>query len=159
MAVVVVAYNKNFAIAENGEIPWRLSEDFKHFKETTSGGSIIMGRTTYESLPKRPLPMRFNIVLSRDKDYDAPGACVSRTLENAIELARDINFGQEIFIVGGQDVYNSAFELGVVDKVIASEVDNDCIGDRFFPNLSECGWDKKLMKEHEGFRVFEFVHP
>lgn len=157
MATAIVAYNKNFAIAEGGQIPWRLPEDFKHFKETTLGGSIIMGRKTYDSLPKRPLPGRLNVVVSRVFNEPVPGVIYANNLNQAFQQANAENPGQPVFIIGGEQIYNLAFEQGVIDKVIASVVDDDHKGDQFFPDLSQSGWSKKLIRECEGFDILEFT--
>lgn len=163
--ILVVAYNKNFAIAENGKIPWYVPEDFKHFKETTEGGVVIMGRVTYESLPDkfRPLPNRDNIIITRNPynymtTVSTPnGIHVTSSLEAAKTAAEILNDSDKIFVIGGSQIYNLALESESISKVIASEIDNDVTGDRFFPDLQKNGWKKSVVKEFENFRVAEFV--
>ena len=153
------------AIAEKGEIPWCLPEDFKHFKKTTMGGTIVMGRKTFESLPKKPLPGRFNIVITRTPAKTAEGfggqdVYFTNTLSMAFWKALTQNPGQDIFIIGGSEVYNMALDDNYVDKVIASEVHiNDVVGDRFFPNLYERNWDAKIIKNYDEFTVMELTPP
>ncbi len=162
MVNLIVAYNKNFAIAENGKIPWYISEDFKHFKRTTKFHSIIMGRKTFDSLPKKPLPGRLNIVLTRDPGPASEkfeGVYFTDDLGMAFRHALMINPNRDIFIIGGEQIYNLALDGNYIEKVIASEVDDDTPGDRFFPDLSYLGWGSKEVQEHEGFKIVEFISP
>lgn len=97
-------------IGSNGDMPWYLPEDFAHFKAATLGSPVIMGRTTWESLPEknRPLPGRTNIVLSRNENYSAPGAKVATTTQAALALAQDAagtSGSSTIWVIGGANVY------------------------------------------------------
>ncbi len=154
--IAIVAYNKNFVIAKDNQIPWRISEDFKHFKETTLGCSLIMGRKTYDSLPKKPLPNRLNIVLTRSMVV-AENVLLAKSLSEALQIANQYNPDKEVFVIGGQQIYDLAFEQCMIDKVIASEINDDQTGDKFFPNLKEMGWNKKLLKTYDNFSVYEFT--
>ena len=100
---LIVAMGEDGAIGKNGDLIWKISEDLKFFKKLTTGHPVIMGRKTWESLPKRPLPNRRNIVLTRQKDYKAEGAEIVRTINEALELT----YGQEPFIIGGSEIYNA----------------------------------------------------
>ena len=163
--ILVVAYNKNFAIAEDGEIPWYIPEDFKHFKETTDGGTVIMGRVTYDSLPDKfkPLPNRKNIVITRNPvafmQTISEGSQVGATqyLETAKRLSEITGEVDKTFVIGGSQIYDLAFECGYVTKVIASEVENDAKGDRFFPDLRSQGWKSTIVKQFDQFKVVEFT--
>ena len=102
---IIVAMSKNRVIGKNNTMPWHLSDDLKNFKSVTTGKTVIMGRLTYESIGK-PLPNRKNIVLSRNlKNSDV---IVLDKLEHAIEESKEEN---EIFIIGGQDIYNQTIEM------------------------------------------------
>lgn len=100
---MIVAIDLHNGIGKNDELPWHLSEDLKRFKSITTGHPIVMGRKTWESLPKKPLPERQNIVLTTDKNYNAPGADVVTSIE---EVKQIVNPAQEIFIIGGAQIYN-----------------------------------------------------
>jgi len=105
---LIVARAENGVIGKDNDLPWRLSDDLKHFKATTKGCPVVMGRKTWESLPKRPLPGRDNIVLSRDGQYMAEGARVFTSIEAAIETARSLArmAGMtEVFVTGGSAIY------------------------------------------------------
>ena len=156
--IAVVAYNKNYAIAENGKIPWYVPEDFKHFKETTKGGTVIMGRVTYDTLPDRfrPLPDRYNIVITRNVKDD-PNVTYTDDIKKSQEISQEHNPGEELYVIGGEQIYDMAFKEGLITKVIASEIEDNTVGDQFFRNLHEEGWESKVLKEYEDFRVLEFT--
>tara|TARA_Y100000034_G_C6888045_1_gene408021 strand:+ start:1452 stop:2021 length:570 start_codon:yes stop_codon:yes gene_type:complete len=168
MISLIVAYDENRVIGNQGDIPWRISEDFKHFKRTTSGHPIIMGRKTWDSLPKKPLPGRMNIVVTRDPDRfhlnwlasnhgwivggaenDTPFAVNS--IKEAIKLAGD----KDVFIIGGSEIYKSAIDAQIVDRVIASEVDGTHEGDVYFPKLG-AGWRGQVTQEYDNFKIVEY---
>lgn len=98
---MIVAMGEDGSIGRNGDLIWKISEDLKRFKALTTGHPVIMGRKTWESLPKRPLPNRKNIVLTRNNDYIAEGAIVATSLQEALEFAE----GEEPFIIGGSEIY------------------------------------------------------
>jgi dihydrofolate reductase len=136
------------AIAENGVIgredglPWRLSSDLKRFKAGTMGKPVIMGRKTWESFPKRPLPGRLNIVVTRDKTYQAEGAEVSPSLQDAIVLARIrarcMAGADEICVIGGGEIYAQALPLA--DRLHITHVFAKPDGDTVFPPIDPEIW-------------------
>ncbi len=135
-ATAIVAASKAFAIGKDGDIPWRLPEDMAHFKATTMGHPVIMGRKTWESLPKRPLPGRLNIVVSRNPEYLAEGAETALTPQAALDLCPA---GEIPFFIGGGEIYRQA--LPFCNKVIITEVDvNIEDADTFFPALNSKEW-------------------
>jgi dihydrofolate reductase len=149
---IIVARAKNGVIGINNTLPWRLPEDLKHFKNTTLGHPIIMGRNTWESLGKA-LPGRRNIVVSRNPDYEASGAEVFTSLENAIDACTG---NEKVFIIGGAQIYDEA--LAYVDKLIITEVDVDVDGDAFFPNIDDMMWQEISREEHHnGELAYAFV--
>src|SRR5574343_682070 len=101
MTTLIVAYNKNFVIADKeGNIPWHIPEDLKFFKEMTTNNSCIMGRKTWESIPIRPLPNRFNIIVSRSYiKLPSTNVAACNTVEAAIALGKQ--FAKEVFVIGG----------------------------------------------------------
>jgi dihydrofolate reductase len=121
---LVVAHSRNRVIGRDGDLPWHLPSDLRRFKELTTGGTVVMGRRTWDSLPPRfrPLPGRRNVVVSRN-GCDAPD--VRRSVEKALE--------DGCFVIGGGEIYAQA--LPHADRVYATEIDADVDGDVFFPAL------------------------
>ncbi len=142
--IIVVAHDPNLVIGNNGELPWRYPEDLKHFKATTLGNTIIMGRGVFEELNETPLPGRRNIVLSRSKKYE--GVETYTSLEEALNKIED----EEVFIIGGGVLYKET--LPIVDKMIVTEVKKEYEGDTFFPEYrDEIGstWVEKSREEKD----------
>lgn len=127
---LVVAYSDNRAIGRDNALPWRLKADLAHFKRTTMGNPIVMGRHTWDSLG-RPLPGRRNLVVSRNPGLKAEGATVHASLQDAIDACGD---AVAVFIIGGAQIYTQA--LTMADEIIATEVHTQTEGDAFFPSLS-----------------------
>lgn len=117
---IIVAAGKNGAIGRRGDLIWHISSDLKRFKSLTMGHPVIMGRKTWESLPKRPLPGRRNIVVSRNPSFIAPGADVVNSPEDAMKMVK----GEDIFIMGGAQLYDAFFPL--VTRVYLTEIDAPC---------------------------------
>ena len=130
MVTLVVAHSRNGCIGRDGNLPWRLPTDLKRFKEITLGGTVVMGRRTWESLPPAfcPLPGRRNLVLSTDPAYAPPGAEVFASLEAALDAC-----DADCFVIGGGATYARALPLA--SRVLATLVDADVEGDAFFPEL------------------------
>ncbi len=142
MISLIVAVGKNHVIGKEGKIPWRLPADFKHFKEITTGHPVIMGRKTYESIGKA-LPGRTNIVLSRNPEFDPKDAATVPSLKEAWDLTKD---AEEVFVIGGQSVYEQAFPLA--EKVYMTLVDVEMDGDTFFPALDKSEWRLAHSEPH-----------
>ena len=140
MLELIVARAKNGGIGLKGKIPWHIAEDFKHFKETTMGSAIVMGRKTWESIG-RPLPGRTNVVLTRDAGYIAEGALVKTSLDEAL---RCLSQEKRVFIIGGASLYAQA--LPRVDVAWVTEVDCEPQADAFFPSLPETEWVRVELK-------------
>lgn len=147
---LIVAQARNRVIGARGQLPWRLKDDLAHFKRTTMGAPVIMGRKTWESLPKRPLPGRANIVISRDWDYDAAEARVYSSVVPALNAARAIAMRagqQEVFVIGGAAIYEAALPLA--DRIYLTEVDTAPEGDAFFPQLDIAHWRETSAERFE----------
>lgn len=139
---LIVAMAKNRVIGANNQLPWHLPADLKHFKATTMAKPIVMGRKTWESIG-RPLPGRFNIVISRQQDYVAEGAVVVGDLADALVLARReaASAGlNEVFIIGGETIYRQA--LAEVARMYITEVDIEPDGDAWFPEIALEEWQE-----------------
>lgn len=135
MVRIVVAYGRNHVIGIDGGLPWHLPTDMKHFREVTAGGTVIMGRHTWDSIPEkfRPLPGRRNLVLSRNPDFEAPDAVVLPTLATALAAADG-----DAYVIGGGATYREA--LPFADEVWATEIDAAPDGDTHFPELVPADW-------------------
>lgn len=140
MISLIVAYSKNRVIGKNGHLPWegKMPADMRYFRAMTLGKTIIMGRTTFESIG-RALPKRQNIVLSRTP-FEAPGITVVNNLEDAYALATD-----EIMVIGGGQVYREA--LDTADIIYATEIDVEAEGDVTFPALGP-EWMETHREDH-----------
>ena len=147
---LIVARARNGVIGAKGDMPWRLRDDLKHFKAVTHAAPIIMGRKTWESLPKRPLPARPNLVVSRDWSYAAPGARVYSSLAAALAGGRSIAVREgreEVFVVGGGVLYEAALPLA--ERIYLTEVDAAPEGDTYFPEIDMDAWRVISSKAHE----------
>ena len=146
---LIVAMASNRCIGINNELPWKLPEDLKYFKQVTSGKAIIMGRTTYDSLG-RPLPNRTNIVMTRDDTWEGPiGTRVVHSLEAALALAEAVavsNYQDEVVVIGGAQIY--AQLLPQVERMYITEVHTEVAGDAFFPEINTAEWQEISRQKH-----------
>ncbi len=136
---IIAAVDQNYIIGNGKNIPWHLPADFAYFKKTTMGAPVIMGRTTFESIGK-PLPGRKNIVLTRG-EFIHEGVEVAHTLDEALNFVKD---EQEVFIIGGAQVYREA--LSRADKLYITFVEGEFEGNIFFPEINWNDW-KEIKSE------------
>jgi dihydrofolate reductase len=134
MISIIVAVAENNVIGKDNSLIWHLPRDLKHFKETTSGHYIIMGRKTLES-NGRPLPNRTNVIITRDENYKAEGCIVVHSLEDALEEAKN---DSEAFIIGGGVIYEMAMPL--VDRIYLTKIHHTFEGDTYFPEIKMDEW-------------------
>ncbi len=128
---MIAAVSQNGVIGRDGLLPWNIPEDLKHFRDTTMGAPVIMGRKTFQSMG-RLLPGRKNIIITRQTSLNVSGAHLVQSLESALELARqDLPAGKDIFVIGGGDIYKMA--LPFADRLYITEVDRQIDGDAYFP--------------------------
>lgn len=127
---MIVAHDRNRVIGRRGRIPWRLRDDLRFFKETTTGHTVVMGRKTFQSMG-RPLPNRKNVVITRDPQFAAEGITVVASPEAALAVPRE----GALFVIGGAQIYEAL--LPATDVVYVTVVDADVPGDATFPALSE----------------------
>jgi dihydrofolate reductase len=139
---LVVAVASNGAIGANGTLPWRLPEDLRHFKRVTMGHPVIMGRRTWESLPKA-LPGRENIVVSRTPGFQAPGARVAGSLKEALALCGDAPVAS---VIGGSSLF--AESLPIAHGLHLTEIHKAYDGDTWFPAWDRNAWRLKQKEEH-----------
>lgn len=144
---IIVAAASNGVIGFKNELLWHLPDDFKRFKEITSGHPIIMGRKTFESLG-RPLPRRLNIVITRNPDdYHPEGVEVADSLEFAVRLAGSATGYEEIFIIGGGEIYRQSFPI--VTKIYLTQVHAQPEGDTFFVIPDPDNWKVVSSVSHD----------
>lgn len=138
---LVVAMSENRVIGRDGGLPWHIRSDLKKFKEITQFKPIIMGSNTWDSLPKKPLPGRLNLVLSRDLKFEAEGGIVCNTLFEAIDIAREhaVDDGaDEICIIGGANVFEQL--LPKASRIYLTQVHATVDGDTYFPEIDTNTW-------------------
>lgn len=149
---LITAHDPNLVIGLNGQLPWRYSDDLKHFKSVTLGNTIIMGRGVFEELNEKPLPGRRNIVLSRTKIYDNVETFGS--LEEALDVLED----EEVFIIGGGILYKET--LPIADKLIITEINKEYEGDTFFPEYRDqlgVNWEEISRKDSGELSFIEYI--
>lgn len=146
---LVAARARNGVIGRDGDLPWRLPDDMKRFKSITIGKPVIMGRKTWDSLPKRPLTGRTNIVLSRDGSFEPEQAVVCETFQDAIEIAREQaaeDGVDEVCVIGGSALFDLA--MPKARRIYLTEVEAEPEGDVLFPELDEAGWRETEREVH-----------
>jgi dihydrofolate reductase len=141
---VLGAVGANLVIGRDGDMPWHLPQDLAHFKATTMGHTMVMGRKTYDSIG-RALPGRRTIVITRQPDWHAPSVEVAHSLPEALALAGPA----DVFVVGGSDVYRQAIPFA--DQMLLTEIEQSPEGDAFFPTFSTDDWRESTREAHEGF--------
>ena len=142
---LVLARADNGVIGRGGGLPWRIPEDMRRFKALTRGKPCIMGRKTWDSLPRKPLPGRTNIVVTRDESFRAEGATVSRSLDNAIAQAEQENLS-EIMIIGGAEIYRAALPLA--SRIHLTEVHGTFDGEVVMPPFDAAEWREVVREDH-----------
>ena len=168
---LVVARAKNNVIGRDGDMPWRLRSDLQRFKAITTGKPCIMGRSTWESLPLRPLPGRLNLVLSRDLSYEesgkAKGAVVVSSLSDALDIARETaedDGVDEICVIGGSALFEAA--LPRAKRLYITEIEASPEGDTVFPAFDESLFREVANERHDAgdkddhaftFRILERI--
>lgn len=157
---LIVARGTNKVIGSQGRLPWHLNDDMKFFKSLTTGCPIIMGRNTWESLPKRPLPDRQNIVVSRNGNFVAKGAWLFTDSNVALAAAKSMSTRQGkpyAFVIGGSELYTAVFSK--VTVMFITEVAASPSGDVFFPTFKEDEWqvEKILDQSADSVNDHDFV--
>ena len=149
LVALVAARGRNGVIGREGGLPWRLGSDLALFKATTLGKPVLMGRKTWDSLPKRPLPGRANFVLSRDGAFAPQGAVVGEDFVDLLSMAREQAAEEgapEVCVIGGEALF--ALALPRARRLYLTEVDADPGGDARFPNFDETAWREVKREPH-----------
>jgi dihydrofolate reductase len=150
---LVVARSDDGVIGDRGRIPWRLSEDLRHFRQLTWGKPCIMGRKTWASLPVKPLPGRINIVVTRDRGFSADGALVAFAVEDALRLAQ-CGEPSEIMVIGGTEIYREA--IPYAERVYLTEVHGDFCGDARLEPFPGDLWQEEERQDYRGSRDLSY---
>jgi len=152
-----VARARNGVIGAAGALPWRLKSDLALFRTLTLGKPVIMGRRTWDSLPRRPLPGRINIVLSRDGTFGPPGALVCEDFSEAVQIGREQaeeDGAEEVCVIGGAALFELA--LPRAGRIYLTEVEAEPMGDVWFPPFDEARWREVRREAHPASEVDEF---
>ena len=144
--VLVAAVAANGVIGLDGDIPWSLPADLRHFRATTTGNTVVMGRRTYESIG-HPLPYRTNVVITRQPDWHADGVFVAHSVDQAIALAAD--FDGDVMVIGGGHIYADAMPLA--DEQVLTEVHAEPAGDTYYPAFRREEWTETRREPHDGY--------
>ena len=139
---IIAAAASNHALGKDNKLIWHLSKDLQHFKTLTNGHAVIMGRKTFESMP-RALPNRTNIVITRQSDYQAENVMVTSSLSEALTIAKE---DPRPFIIGGGEIYKEA--MSIADEIELTRVHADFEADTFFPEINSHQWKEVWREEH-----------
>ncbi len=155
MISFIVAMDTNRVIGKNNQLPWHLPEDLKFFKRTTMGHKIAMGRKTYESIG-RPLPGRDNLIITRQRGYQANGCKVFYSMNDFIHYCRGQH--EEIFVIGGAEIFSETFAYA--DRLYITRIHHQFEGDTFFPEFNLNDWllvsSEKGIKDEKNPFDYEF---
>ncbi len=144
---IIAAVGKNNELGKGNELLFKLPADMKHFKDITTGHTVIMGRKTYESIGS-PLPNRRNIIITRDKKYPTKMIEVAHSLEEAIKISKSPLKNEEVFIIGGGEIYKEAMKLA--DKIYLTEINAiDKKADTFFPEIIPIVFGETKREKHK----------
>ena len=154
--IIIVAVAQNGVIGRaTGEMPWHVKEDFKHFKKTTMGFPIIMGRKSFESLGK-PLKGRENIVITHNKNliYDFDNVKIVNSLDDALDYCKSQKCAKA-FITGGGEIYRQS--ISIADEMIISHMKFEATGDVSFPEINKSEWEVNSKEDHEEFEIVNYM--
>jgi dihydrofolate reductase len=159
ISVAVHETDKGWLIGKGDKLPWRLKEEFNHFRKLTLNRPVSMGRKTWDGLPFKPLRERQNIVLTRQR-HAIKGAYVFHDLKKALAFAKSLH--QEIFVIGGRDIFQQMLNRGMIDRMVVSKVRGEYEGDVYFPEFDLTEWDltdgnANRLSHHADFTVYEYL--
>jgi dihydrofolate reductase len=145
---IIAAAAENNVIGKNNDLPWHLPADMKYFKDKTMGHCVIMGRKNYDSIPLRfrPFTGRTNIIVTRQKNFSAPGCIVVNSLDEALAEAKKKN-ETEAFIIGGGEIFKHSMELA--DKIYLTRIHSMIEGDVYFPSLNPEEWQEESAEHRK----------
>ncbi|MEL6534270.1 MAG: dihydrofolate reductase [Bacteroidota bacterium] len=144
---IIVARAENGVIGKDNDLVWHLPKDLKHFKTYTKGHMLVMGRKSFESMGMGGLPGRLNMIVTRNRAYTAEGCLVFHSLEEALETAK-AHRQQEVYILGGGEIYRQALEKDLVDRLVITEVHGEFEGDTTFPEFDANKFVEERREAH-----------
>ena len=146
---MIAAVAENRVIGKDNDLIWHYPDDMAFFTKTTKGHFVIMGRKNYDSIPPKycPLPGRTNVIVTRRENFEAPDCLVVGSLEEGIEKARE-NGDDEVFIIGGGQIYTLALERKLVDRMYITQIHKSFDGDTFYPDFDPNNWNKSVLEHH-----------
>jgi dihydrofolate reductase len=152
MIIMIAAVAENNALGKNNDLLWHLPNDFKRFKEITSGHYIIMGRKTFDSFPK-PLPNRTHVIISRQKNLEKEGCIVVQDLENALAVCPK---NEDVFIIGGGEIYKQFMDFA--DQLDITRVHDSFDADVYFPEISLETWEltSEILNQKDEKHLFDY---
>lgn len=148
MISIIVAVSDDWGIGKDNELLWHISEDMKRFKRLTSGNAVIMGKKTWESLPKKPLPNRKNIVLTDNPDETIDNAITAYSIEDSLSKC---TAGEEIFIIGGGSIYRQF--MPIADRLFITHVHRKAPADIYFPEIDLNVWEITEKEEYKANEI------
>lgn len=154
--IIIAAVAANGIIGNKGTMPWHIKEEFKHFKETTFGYPVIMGRKTFQSFEK-PLKGRLNIIVTRDENYktEFEEVKIFHSLDEAKNYCESMIKPEKLFIIGGAEIYKEA--MSFTDKLIISALHKSYEGDTYFPKIDEKIWSIQTAEKREEFDIITYI--
>ena len=150
MISIIVAVASNGVIGDKNSLLWHIREDMVHFRTTTSGHPVIMGRKTYDSIG-RPLPKRTNVVITRDANLTIEGCTVVHSLEEAVSM---FDSAEEVFVIGGAQIYAQALPLA--ERIYLTVVGKEYEGDTSFPDIDYAEWIDLSREDYDRGEEFEY---
>lgn len=162
---LIAAVAENGVIGKDNDLIWHLPDDMRFFRDTTLGHFVIMGRKNYDSIPEkyRPLSKRTNVIVTRKSNFIAPNCLVVNSIKEGIEAAR-CQGDDEVFVIGGGQIYQKALEDDLVDILYLTHVRESFDGDVYFPKLDPSLWKGKLLFSHpkdekhpHAFDIYKYI--
>ncbi|ODP30035.1 Dihydrofolate reductase [Paenibacillus nuruki] len=157
---MIWAQASNGVIGKDNDLPWRLPRDMAYFKQQTQHKTVVMGRKTWESFGRKPLPNRRNIIITRSQEFTATDAEVVYSVEEAIQLAGQDN---ELMVIGGSTIYEQFLQYA--DRLLMTKIDHDFAGDTYFPEVDWSQWQQASItegirdeKNDYDYRFEEYLH-
>jgi dihydrofolate reductase len=152
MISMISAVAENKVIGNKNALPWHMPADFKYFKETTAGKTLVMGLNTFKSIGEKPLPGRKHVILNMDTSYVPPENCVvAHSIEEVLEMTNQtdpvINTGQELMICGGASIYKQFLPLA--QRLYITEIHAIPEGDTYFPEVNKAEWNEVKREDHK----------
>ena len=132
---IIACINNNNVLGKDNSLIYNIKNDLSNFKRITMDGVVVMGRKTWESLPKKPLSGRVNVILTSDKNFSADGAIIAHSIQEVINICESTN--RECYIIGGASLYSSFLQLDLIDKMYITSVDDNSTGDAYFPVIGD----------------------